>query len=948
MCSKNNPAGAETCRFCGARLTPLTGAGDDVPDWLKDFRDTPADSTPGGTLPWQSGRGDDEAGSLPDWLSDLRGGVLGGDENKIPESSPGFIHSPSSEPESASSDVPDWLRGFSASEEPPAEAPSASSPEVDDWLANLRSDEPPADSGVTAWTPTPVGQEPASETDWPAPSAETQEPASETAVPTTNEDILSWIKSLGNEGPSNLFTEEPTQPSDTLEWSEEALTDSKNQQTGVTEWLETMAHEAPRNEETPESRQRFQEWFSSDDVIREEDSSKPALPAMKSSSELEDLPDWLVGAAAPPPSQGETISSSADSAAPADVPDWLASFAPPEAGGERPEPADASLPDWLSGTASGQPEEISWSAAADATPAWFNPDADQPAEETPAGPAVEAPRLDIPDFAALFAEDKGGGEEKLSADIFEQPAEEPGLGPVLPLAAAAATSASLPAWPEPAAQSGGEEPPPAAEPPVPDWLSAFGEAGKEEPVAGGVTGPLPFVDEGVPAWLSGVTPSAGPPGGPPALIDEPPDTRLEPEGEPFRVELPDWLTESQPAQAELEAAGVEEEVDAGLAHAELPSWVEELRPLESIIPGEAVVAAAAAGSEPGREEKLGPLAGMRGVLPGEEVAIRFRHLPAYSARLRVSERQRSHAALLQNVIDLEAIPREVPAVPSQAPQYIYRLVIAAVLIVALLAGMVFTDLRIFPAPQPTPADTGLLNLFNQIEALPPAAPVLLAVDYEPGLSGEMQMAASSVIEHLMQRDVRLVIVSTVPTGPLLANDLLRLVHPRKNIYDLTQRVGNLSYLPGGTTSLLEFAKNPSRAAPLAYDGSPAWDTPALTGIAEISDFSLVLVLTDSAETGRAWVEQVQPLLKDTPLSMVASAQAGPMLLPYHASGQITGLLSGFLGGAMYEQRSGRINLANVYWNSYQSGYLAGILLLILGGIISAVLTAGRKPRKKKA
>jgi hypothetical protein len=161
-------------------------------------------------------------------------------------------------------------------------------------------------------------------------------------------------------------------------------------------------------------------------------------------------------------------------------------------------------------------------------------------------------------------------------------------------------------------------------------------------------------------------------------------------------------------------------------------------------------------------------------------------------------------------------------------------------------------------------------------------------------------------------------------------------------------VVNLGYLPGGTTSLLEFARRPASAAPLAFDGSSVWNGPALQGIQNIQSFALVLVLTDSAETGRAWVEQVQPLLGATPLSMVASAQAGPMLLPYHEAGQIAGLVNGFLGGAMYEQRSGRVNLANVYWNSYQSGYLAGILMLILGGIISAVLNAARKPRRPKA
>jgi hypothetical protein len=653
-----------------------------------------------------------------------------------------------------------------------------------------------------------------------------------------------------------------------LNWSEDALEDSKKQQTGVTEWLSSLAHETRQDEQTPESINRFQDWLANDQVLREDGlTESPEQPAGEVPAEGAELPAWLAGAAA-------------------------------------------------LGAAS---------------------------EETEAQPGAEPNAPEVPDFAAMFGDEQSVAEPTFNAEIFGEQAEPERDSITTPLA-----------WPEQPISS--EPAPQAAEISLPsqdekeaDWMAAFAKAPSDEEQIGEVAAPLPFVDEEAPAWLSSVAPPSVPavPAGPPALIDDTPEPQLDPSGDPFRVELPDWLGESQPAQAEpaVAAGGLEEE-PAELAPAELPGWVEELRPLESIIPGEAVVAAAAAAAA-GREEKMGPLAGLRGVLAGEDLAVRFRKLPTYSARLRVSERQRSHAAILQNVLDMESIPREIPPTPSQAPQYIYRLVIAAVLMVALLAGMVFTDGQIFAPPRPAASDTGLNNLYQQIESLPLGAPVLLAVDYEPGLSGEMQLAATSVIEHLMRRDLRIAIVSTVPTGPLLAQDLLNLVHPRNAAFNLAERTANLGYLPGGTTSLLEFARSPYRAAPQTYDGQMVWTGPALAGISAIQNFSLVLVLTDSAETGRAWVEQVQPLLGDTPLSMVASAQAGPMLLPYHGSGQITGLVTGYIGGVMYEQQLGSIAMASLYWSSYQWGFLAGILMLIVGGIISALLTAANKPRKAR-
>ncbi len=483
---------------------------------------------------------------------------------------------------------------------------------------------------------------------------------------------------------------------------------------------------------------------------------------------------------------------------------------------------------------------------------------------------------------------------------------------------------------------------------APDWLTDFAEAGKEpaaaEASASG-TGPLPFIDPQAPDWLSNIQPPASEPAlaGPPALFEEPPQAQPELEaGAPFQVELPDWLEPNEQSEPEVKTEAGEPAEQ--LARADLPGWVQEMRPLESVIPGSAEVAAA----ENRRVEKAGPLAGMRGVVAPEDPVTHFRKLPAYSARLKVSERQRTHASLLQNVLDVEAQPFAVPSEPSHTPQYLYRLVVAVVLILALLGGMLMGGINLFPPPVPGQSDAGLLALYNEIESVPPGARVLLAVDYEPALAGEMRMAASSVIEHLMVRGANITLISTVPAGPILGQNLVETVQLRKPDYQLAAHLVNLGYLPGGTTSLLEFSDRPFYAAPLDYQGYKVWgEHPALKDVKTIRDFALVLVLTDSAETGRAWVEQVSPRLGSVPLAMVASAQAGPLLLPYVNSGQVTGMLSGLTGGAMYEQKTDRVNLANLSWNSYQSGMLAGILMLVIGGVISAGINVARKPRAKK-
>jgi hypothetical protein len=81
----------------------------------------------------------------------------------------------------------------------------------------------------------------------------------------------------------------------------------------------------------------------------------------------------------------------------------------------------------------------------------------------------------------------------------------------------------------------------------------------------------------------------------------------------------------------------------------------------------------------------------------------------------------------------------------------------------------------------------------------------------------------------------------------------------------------------------------------------------LENINALADFTLVVVITDDPDVARSWIEQVEPELDDTPLIMVLSAQAKPLVYPYFTSvpKQVNGIVSGVVGGAFYERGIGR-------------------------------------------
>jgi hypothetical protein len=168
-------------------------------------------------------------------------------------------------------------------------------------------------------------------------------------------------------------------------------------------------------------------------------------------------------------------------------------------------------------------------------------------------------------------------------------------------------------------------------------------------------------------------------------------------------------------------------------------------------------------------------------------------------------------------------------------------------------------------------------------------------------------------------------------------------------YQAGQQYVNLGYLAGGPSGVLYFAISPAKAAPFTLDGQQAWQLPPLQGIQKLSDFAAVIVLTDNADSGRVWIEQVGSTIGNTPILMAISAQVEPLILPYYDSGQIKGLVTGLAGGEAYGQTfvrpDAQTGLAQRYWNSFSVGTLVAEILVLVGALWSA-FTGWRARRDK--
>jgi len=711
-------------------------------------------------------------------------------------------------------------------------------------------------------------------------------PEDETEYPLDEESELpDWLSESGEMKDEQDATEGPEQPDDSSglpDWLARIRKRSDDDQVDEP----TKAFEEPEAEEG----EGFEDWLS--EIGRPEDVEKvfnitnEESPLGESESN-ESEPDWLNRIR----SRKQEVEGVEEST----------TFSNEEEGAE--------LPDWISEVLPSQSEEpLVIEEQPDEESSDWMPELTTPGLSPESNTAEE-----VPDWLSSFPSKDDAG--------IEPDAEQ------------------IPDWLASVQSEDAEEP---TEKEVPDWLKDVGtsqvvEEGQPETLSEEQVFEVSEMAPGTPAWLSELDRTSG--SQPPDISSPAPaleDEDIPHEDESFLVTpdlgtAPDWLDEVKSEDAGEKAPGEDAGSEAGIERAELPSWLEAMRPVESVVLSTPIEDTTTA-----RLEKAGPLAGLRGILPAEAEIARHRKPPTYSIKLQVTENQQAHIALLEALLANEDEAKAVPKPQSLASQAFLRIAVALVMMAAVIWAL-WMDGSYLPAPsQNIPVE--VFDAQRLILGLQANAPVLVAFDFEAGLAGEMEAAAAPVLDQLAETNAVITTVSTSTSGPLLAERW-------RSSYgeDGYSRFFNLGYIPAGQAGLLAFATDPRAVMPYDLNSVNVWDSGPLEGVTSVSNFSMVLVLTDNPENGRAWIEQVHPLLREqnVPLLMVTSAKAEPMIKPYATGSarQVSGMLSGFTGAAAFESINSGAVSSGAAWDAFGTGTLAAVGLIFVGSLVSAILAA---------
>ncbi|MEJ2208676.1 MAG: hypothetical protein P8129_06520, partial [Anaerolineae bacterium] len=545
------------------------------------------------------------------------------------------------------------------------------------------------------------------------------------------------------------------------------------------------------------------------------------------------------------------------------------------------------------------------------------------AEPGQAGPA-EAEEAEVPDWLAEMRPQDAGAAE--SAEQEEEEASDwlaemrisatPEWGEVDEERAEDQAPGEIPSAHEPQAEEGE----------VPDWLAELqGPAQDAEPQPGepapaderGEEGePLPTAT--MPGWLEELRPrGAGEQPGAAAPVEE--------------GELPDWLV---PAEGELEET---------LARAEIPEWLLALKPAELREEGEPK------GPTPPVEEPVeqtGLLAGLQGTLPVEMIIAQPRA---------VTEAQEAEAPLAMDTPQAQLFAEIVGRPPQAAPKEIVqpqRRLLAMLprwlIYIALIAVVTLPLLSEEPLlPRSLEAAAPVQALYDQIEALDAEAPVLVAFDYDPGTSDEMDVVAQVLVSHLMERQARIVAISLYPAGPPVAQALLDELAAGRPAYAdaYGELYVNMGYLPGQATAVRLLGQSLPVALPQDFQRNLLADVPAVEGINNLRDFDLVLELAASEQSVRWWIEQAATPY-GVPLAGGVSASVAPLSRPYYQTGtrQLVGLVGGLPDAATYQALRGGEGTTEgalaARLDALTGGHLVFILVLAIGSVVQLLRGSG--------
>lgn len=286
--------------------------------------------------------------------------------------------------------------------------------------------------------------------------------------------------------------------------------------------------------------------------------------------------------------------------------------------------------------------------------------------------------------------------------------------------------------------------------------------------------------------------------------------------------------------------------------------------------------------------------------------------------LMVLRDQRDRARILSNIIEQEG-RRTLSVWHEKSRQSrLGRLILAFLLIAGVLGSLI---LGVGTVPN-LPVSAAAAAFDENLESISAGQSILIILDYQAATSVEIEAVAKPVLEELLAVNTNLRFLTAQPADLWLVEGL----------FDAENKpVREVEYVPGGMLGYLS----------LAAGSNPSWGQTPIAGVIENSEnlfreTDQILIISDSSEFIRLWLEQVAPWWADLPVFAISTALSSPYLLPYFESQQIGGFVAG-LPDNPSQMANGR---------AWQAGMMIMLVVLLLGMISKMDADATKREQER--
>lgn len=246
-------------------------------------------------------------------------------------------------------------------------------------------------------------------------------------------------------------------------------------------------------------------------------------------------------------------------------------------------------------------------------------------------------------------------------------------------------------------------------------------------------------------------------------------------------------------------------------------------------------------------------------------------------------------------------------------------------ILYLLMGIVLLVPLVRPMGLPISVSEYTKTVYNEIEKLSSGDRVILDFNYTPGSIAELQSQADSITRHLLRKGVKVIVICFSPEGSMIGEETVRRIYGGAGkVYG--EDYCHLGYLAGGETALGAFIRDPLKACPLDFYGTPSNTLAICQGLQSGKDVEALIYFTTGYTA--EWIRQAGPL--GIPIIAGVITVLGPAQEAFFQSGQLKGLLVGMRGGAEYELIMDEPGPAVAAMDAQSLGHLLFILFVIFG------------------